>query len=165
MAEIICLTCKTKFKVKDSHVYRRRTCSRKCCSSYRSEKYSGEGNHQFGLKGDKNSSFVGDITYKNGYVFVYLPDHPYNINGRVRLHRAIAERTLEIPDEFLDEDGYILPWIDVHHKDENPLNNDPENLEVLSRGQHTTLHNRLGNKSRKKQPVIGVFKQGELLES
>lgn len=46
-------------------------------------------------------------------------------------HRLVAARMLGRPlrtDEI------------VHHKDGNGLNNEPENLEVLSKGEHTTEH-------------------------
>jgi hypothetical protein len=31
---------------------------------------------------------------------------------------------------------------DVHHKDGNPLNNELDNLEIISKSQHTIEHNR-----------------------
>jgi hypothetical protein len=34
----------------------------------------------------------------------------------------------------------LEPWEDVHHKDENKANNNPDNLEVKSHGRHTTEH-------------------------
>ena len=34
--------------------------------------------------------------------------------------------------------GYV-----VHHKDEDPLNNDPSNLEMMPRAEHTRLHNQI----------------------
>ena len=40
---------------KNKHV----TCSRECLNKLKSIIYSGQGNHQWGLKGDKNSSFKG----------------------------------------------------------------------------------------------------------
>ena len=48
----------------------------------------------------------------------------------VYLHRAVwSEVYGPIPDNFV-----------VHHKDENTSNNSVENLEVLSRKEHTRLH-------------------------
>lgn len=35
---------------------------------------------------------------------------------------------------------WILGSEEVHHVDENPLNNDPDNLEILSKSEHARLH-------------------------
>lgn len=50
------------------------------------------------------------------------------------LHRVIWEDThgRKIPE------GY-----DIHHKDWNPLNNDPENLQLLTKSEHNKIHNSL----------------------
>ncbi len=37
--------------------------------------------------------------------------------------------------------GPIPPGHDIHHKDHNPLNNRPENLDCISRADHYTHHN------------------------
>ena len=50
---------------------------------------------------------------------------------RRRAHRVIMERVLGRP---LRHDEH------VHHRDHNPLNNDPANLEVMSREDHERLH-------------------------
>lgn len=36
------------------------------------------------------------------------------------------------------KEGYV-----VHHKDGNHNNNDVRNLEILTRGEHTSIHNKL----------------------
>jgi len=51
---------------------------------------------------------------------------------RVKKHRWLMEKHLG-RSLLIDED--------VHHKDGNKLNNDMSNLEVISHGAHTTLHN------------------------
>lgn len=45
--------------------------------------------------------------------------------------RYVVENALNItlPDD-----------VDVHHKDENPLNNDLGNLEIVKRGEHRSMH-------------------------
>lgn len=49
-------------------------------------------------------------------------------------HRLVMARKL----------GRILrPDEHVHHKDENGLNNDPDNLELMLKGQHMALHRRM----------------------
>jgi hypothetical protein len=60
------------------------------------------------------------------------PIHPRaNKNGLYPLHRVLAENKL----------GRLLnPWEDVHHKDHDKENDDPENLEVLSHSEHAREH-------------------------
>lgn len=62
-------------------------------------------------------------------------------SGKVRprpmLHRVIWE----------EHNGPIPAGGLIHHKDENPLNNDPANLQLKSRSEHSRLHCRLGGTS------------------
>ena len=39
-----------------------------------------------------------------------------------------------------------IDYLDIHHKDRNPNNNDPKNLRVLTRKEHQDLHKRSGKK-------------------
>ncbi|MCA9334175.1 HNH endonuclease [Candidatus Saccharibacteria bacterium] len=60
----------------------------------------------------------------------YVPGIVLRRQGIDRLHREI----------FKDFHGEIPAGYEVHHKDENPLNNDPSNLECLSYLAHNELH-------------------------
>jgi HNH endonuclease len=80
--------------------------------------------------GPKNRFWRGGRTVdKHGYVLVYRPDHPFaNSHGQVREHRLVAEQMLG---------RYLEPTEVVHHKDDDPSNNDPDNLMVYeSNSQH-----------------------------
>jgi hypothetical protein len=80
----------------------------------------------------KDSYHVGFITTWNGYRMIQMPDHPQaDSKGYVREHRIVAEKKV----------GRMLTKDEVaHHDDEVKVNNDPLNLEVMSRKKHARLH-------------------------
>ncbi|MDD5510675.1 MAG: HNH endonuclease [Dehalococcoidales bacterium] len=68
-------------------------------------------------------------TNKEGYVLIYLPDHPYcNSHGRVLEHRLVMERRLG---------RYLLPSEHVHHIDGIRSHNEDSNLKLLSPSDHS----------------------------
>lgn len=73
--------------------------------------------------GSKNPAWRGGrIVDKCGYVLIHMPHHPHaNSGGYVREHRLVAERVLG---------RYLTATEVVHHKDDDPGNNDPGNLVV-----------------------------------
>ena len=38
-----------------------------------------------------------------------------------------------------------IDYLEIHHKDRNPNNNDPTNLRVLTKKEHDELHGRAGD--------------------
>ena len=70
--------------------------------------------------------------YSNGYKFIYLPNHPQaDKSGYYEEHRYILEQKL----------GRLLsPEEITHHKDEVRSNNDPDNLEATTNGEHIKHH-------------------------
>ena len=180
---LVCPVCKSEFNKKPSAIAKIKhqpCCSKNCNNILRKEWFKGEGNHQKGLKGKLNSSFKTDITImKRGtqkYEFEYLPWHPFaESSGRIRRHRAEVERNFELFDSryFIlvqcdDKKGRLLlnPKYDVHHKNENTLDNNINNLEIKTRGDHTRIHNKHRKivRDAKTGKIIGVIKSGELLE-
>ena len=74
----------------------------------------------------------GRVKLESGYVYQYAPEHPNATKlGYVMQHRLIAEGVL---GRFLDSKEV------VHHIDGDKRNNDPSNLEVLTRGDHVKRH-------------------------
>lgn len=75
--------------------------------------------------GEKHPGWKGGQTRdKHGYVLVYMPDHPHcNSNGYIREHRLVMEQKIGRP---------LLPTEVVHHIDDNPANNSPDNLRLYS---------------------------------
>lgn len=154
--DVECTYCHKKFHMKKYQLqhYARSMgvfCSRACETRYRSLWFRGENNHQFGLKGDKNASFkIGVLDKKNNKLIermVYAPNRvDANRSGRIPEHRLVVEENWERfrPDAFELRDGqHVLKHgYDVHHIDGNHNNNELSNLAVLTRGEHTSLHNK-----------------------
>lgn len=66
----------------------------------------------------------GRFADKHGYILVWNPEHPAaNSGGYVREHRLVMEKIL---GRFLTKKEV------VHHRDDNPANNDPDNLELYA---------------------------------
>lgn len=66
----------------------------------------------------------GVTTDKAGYVLRYRPEHPHcNSNGYIREHRLVMEQKLG---------RLLLPVEVVHHMDDDPSNNHPDNLVMFA---------------------------------
>ena len=167
----ICTYCGKSFHIKQSQIdrYNRNCgifCSRECMNEYRRIWFTGSNNHQFGLKGRLNSSFKDkDLEHKNHNfidTFVYCPTHPYaDKNGRVARHRLVVELNSTL---FNDECFEVVNGVKVlkkglvvHHKDGNHCNDKITNLEILTRGQHTSYHNK--NNPMPRNNTTGQFKK------
>lgn len=151
-----CSICEKDMYLKPSRLKRVKngiSCSIECSSKLKSKYFTGEGNHQFGLIGDLNSSFSENVIYnKAGYLVEYCPGHPRpndnSIKGsRVLQHRLVVERNYKKFDfKYFEEiNGWIVlkQEYDVHHINEIKDDNRIENLMILTRSEHTSLHNKL----------------------
>ena len=80
----------------------------------------------------------------NGYLYFYDPDHPLALQaGSVYLHRHLASVKLG---------RWLVRGESVHHRDGNIKNNNPGNLDVMSRKEHALLHSSLrGHAAREKR--------------
>lgn len=131
-------------------------CSLECMGKLRGNIYKGKNNPNYGITGSKSKLFAGKEIIHCGYVWVYVPEHPFVVPDagmRVRKHRLIAEQFLLTEENSVEINGkrYLKPEFDVHHKDGNKLNNEPSNLEILTRSQHAKIH--CEQKLRKKAAV------------
>lgn len=75
-------------------------------------------------------------TTTEGYVLIYVPDHPFcmksnSYRGWAFEHRYIIEKEL---GRKLDRNEH------VHHIDKNKSNNTRSNLEIIDAKAHTALH-------------------------
>ena len=76
---------------------------------------------------------IESLKLEKGYLYFIDYTHPLKMgnSAKVYLHRHIASIKL---GRWLTTDEH------VHHKDENKLNNDPNNLEILSISEHAKRH-------------------------
>ena len=84
---------------------------------------------------------VNDLSNYNVYT---------NKDGRMRAYNKITHAVTSYPRLLVENKlgRKLLSDEDVHHIDENPLNNDLDNLEVISHSEHDRYHG-LNPKNRK----------------
>lgn len=158
--ECLCPICGKIFYLKP-YLYNRakvHCCSNKCLYEYKKITFCGNNNHQYGLKGRLNASFIDKpLQYKNNKlkeILIYVGDwyNNHNYHGRVTEHRYLVEKNHHLFDDcyFDNIDGwfYLKSEYVVHHIDLNHSNNELSNLCVLSKGEHRSLHNKLRKQKR-----------------
>ena len=156
-----CPICGKKFHAKPYHLKRFKVvcCSRECSKKHKSNYMKGEGNHQYGLKGRLNLSWKSDKKITNyGYLKIRVLNHPFkDIDDMVFEHRLVAEQHLltEENSVIIDNKSYLKPTYSVHHIDGNKLNNNVENLMVMTKAEHSRLHNLA--QRRERNSVTGRF--------
>lgn len=153
---MVCAACGKLFHGKPSHFKRFKGkegffCSRECAKVGMRLRMTGENNHQYGLRGSLNASYKGnEIQKRNNSLsetLVYVPNHPFaDKNQRITKHRLVVEQNAHLFDGkwFVEIGGkpYLSKCAIVHHKNGDHSDNRVENLEILTRGQHTHLHNK-----------------------
>lgn len=137
------------------------TCSRECGKINRSKHTVGIGNHQYGLKGEKNASFAGyEKINQYGYRLIYKPEHKRaNHAGYVYEHNLVMEEHLGRELKFY---GYKNKNNEVcHHIDRNKLNNDISNLQLMTEKEHFELHKKEDGYSLKAGRTRSLFNESE----
>ena len=63
-------------------------------------------------------------------------------DGRVRIYLKDIKKVMSYPKYLMEQilGRQLTEYEQVHHKDENPLNNDLSNLEVKTIGEHQRYH-------------------------
>ena len=108
-----CPICGKKFKTIKSHLYFRKCCSHSCSIK---NKHPRLGTGKYG---------IGRYLMKNGYFCI-------KIDGIKKYeHRHIMEQIIKRPIKRTES---------VHHIDENRQNNSPDNLILMDKRKHDSLH-------------------------
>jgi hypothetical protein len=138
-----CKNCQKAFECFPAHANRRIYCSYEC--KYHASEYKAKKSTLF--MGDKNPSWKGGRTeHSDGYIYVYVPEHPFSSNGYVFEHRLIMEKWLrdnEPESQYLVKLGqqlYLSPKFVVHHHDEDKTNNAIKNLQCMTNSEHQIHH-------------------------
>jgi hypothetical protein len=125
--------CGGTFTSKPSDAANRKTCGKACGRLWRSHKMRGDKNHQFGLLGASNPTWKGGQLVRDGYVYVYAPGHHvYRSDEYVKRCRLVAEASI---GRLLREDEH------VHHINGDRSDDRPENLAVMTKAEHCSIHN------------------------
>ena len=76
-----------------------------------------------------------------------------NKDGRYRAYNKTTHKVTSYPRVLMEAilGRPLLPTEDVHHKDEDYTNNDPNNLEVIDHRKHDSMH---GGKNKKYHDMI-----------
>lgn len=108
-------------------------CSKECCLKVTNKILEENGKKTRFKKGQdtwNRKPFV--LTGNKKYRMIYKPEHPLATKkGYVREHRLIMEKHLK---------RYLTKEEVVHHIDEDILNNNIDNLELLSGSEHRKKH-------------------------
>lgn len=94
----------------------------------------GKNHFMHGKRKEEVPNWKGGRTISNGHVYIFKPEHPfatqtgYMLESRLVMEKVLGRYLKPSPEEI------------AHHKNGNPLDNRPENLEVISQSEHIKLH-------------------------
>jgi len=87
-----------------------------------------------GYFGKKCNWKGGRIINSKGYIWIYSPEHPSHDSRKyVYEHRLVWEKF---------NNAMLLSWVDIHHINGNKQDNRIENLEAMTKSEHTHKYHR-----------------------
>lgn len=123
---VFCAECGVEFPLKKSQAERNKVwgsfCGSECNSRFRERMTLGAGNPNYRGRGYDSDGYK-----------MYIPHG----KGVLKKHHHVAFRTLGI--KKLPKGGH------VHHRDCDMMNNEPENLQLISASDHKWLHKEFGS--------------------
>lgn len=140
----VCDLCGKNFHRRPSHISKHVFCSLDCANIWKIDFYNGSGNPNYNNRGSHNKIWKSDEKITNyGYRKIRTLDHPFkDCDGFVFEHRLVAEKYLlsESDSIIINNKAYLKKELCVHHIDFNKLNNEPNNLAIMTRSEHMKLH-------------------------
>lgn len=123
-----CEVCGKQFKTKPSHYEMRRTCSNECSGQLKVMEGKDVGTWNTNNTLEKSHNWKGGrrVRKEDGYIYLRV-----NHSEEILEHRYVMEQVLG---------RKLLPEEHVHHKDENKQNNNPSNLQIMSKSEHQSYH-------------------------
>lgn len=100
-----------------------------------SKAFSGKNHPFYGKRGSNTGNWKGgQFTSRLGYVYIKMYEHPrVNIDGYIQRSHLVAEEKLG---------RYLYPEEITHHKNGIRDDDRSENIDVMTRGEHTSLHHK-----------------------
>lgn len=130
-----CIICQNEV-VNKKH----KTCSRNCWSKAHSKIMGGR-------KGVASSNWKGGEVTIDGRVYIYKPNHP----NAMQSGRKYVARSRLVMSEHLNRP--LTSSEIVHHVNGDKLDDRVENLMVVTRAKHNTIHHNI----KKAEKCIGAF--------
>src|SRR4030065_465371 len=111
-------------------------CCSKSCIERRMKKLGLKAKRTGPKSGARHTNWKGGRKIVKGYVYIYSPNHPHKTKSKyVSEHRLVMEKKLE---------RFLHPKEVVHHRDGNPMNNHPDNLECFGCNSEHLKHELTG---------------------
>jgi len=150
-----CDCCENKFESKYAEQTRRNKklhfCSRRCYIIYKEQHPESWVISKIGTNctGALNPNWKGGrVKHSKGYIYRFVPNHPYAHNGYVLEHRLVMEAHLG---------RYLTPKEVIHHINEIKDDNRLENLKYFEyTGLHSKYHYILRKFGRAKVELVAV---------
>jgi len=129
-----CIECGSPFMARRDSI--KRGMGKYCTKSCQVKAQHKNGTNKAARQLSKHHNWKGGETIDaKGYRRILKPEHPHAFkDGYVMEHVVVA---CKVAGRLLNSDEV------VHHKDENRLNNSEDNLQIMTRGEHTKLHAKL----------------------
>lgn len=100
---------------------------------------------------NKNTRWKGGSFIVSGRMVIYSPNHPYPNHGGKYVYRYRLAMEKKIG-------RFLLPNEIVHHKNGNPMDDNTDNLELITHSEHSQKHALLLHRNSKGQFENGMIK-------